>query len=477
MTVTADLARLLGPRWVTGEAELLAARSDRSGIVRDASPLGIAEALHTDDVAEILRIAHAHGVPVVPRGAGTGLSGGAAAGGGEIVLSLSRMNRIIEIDPIDQVARVEAGVLNADISHAARPYGLLYAPDPASRAISTIGGNIATNAGGLRCAKYGVTREAVLALTAVLADGRIIHTGRRSLKGVTGYDLTALLVGSEGTLAVVTEATLRLVPLSSTPPTTFVAVLPGLPAALTLCSRILSGDNEIASGERAAAPERPSTLELLDPSTVTAVHQYLPADARDGILQELAHGSSVVIGQWDSADSAAWAERAARLAEEQGGKAEVLAGEEAGERALDFRRALNPALTSLGDALIEDVCVPRSKLPEMYRAIARIEAEFGLTIPAGAHAADGNLHPHFLVPAADRDVDGAVPQLVWEAADALFRAALELGGTLTGEHGVGLLKARWLAAEFGTDELELQLGIRDLFDPAKILNPGKAVIR
>nr|WP_251364132.1 MULTISPECIES: FAD-binding protein [unclassified Leucobacter] len=458
-------------------------RSDRSGIVRESRPLGIAEALHTDEVSEILRIAHARGVPVVPRGAGTGLSGGAAAGGGEIVLSLSRMNRILEIDPVDQVARVEAGVLNADISHAALPYGLLYAPDPASRAISTIGGNIATNAGGLRCAKYGVTREAVLALTAVLADGRVIHTGRRSLKGVTGYDLTALLVGSEGTLAVITEATVRLVPLSSTPPTTVVAVLPGLPAALTLCSRILSGsstilsdDSSIAASERTAAPERPSTLELLDPSTVTAVDQYVPANERDGILQDIRPGAAVVIGQWDTADSADWAERAAAMAEAVGGRAEVLVGEAAGERALDFRRALNPALSSLGDALIEDVCVPRSKLPDMYREIARIEAETGLTIPAGAHAADGNLHPHFLVPAAERESDGGVPQLVWDAADALFRAALALGGTLTGEHGVGLLKARWLSAEFGADELDLQLGIRELFDPTQILNPGKGVI-
>ena len=463
----AELGELLGERWVVDDAALAALRTDRSGLITAGTALGAAEAESTEEVSAILRIASRHGVPVVPRGAGSGLAGGAAAGEGEVVLSLARMDRILEIDPVDQIARVQAGVINADLDAEARRLGLRYAPDPASRAISTIGGNIATNAGGLLCAKYGVTREAVLGLVAVLPDGRVLRTGRRTIKGVTGYDLTALLTGSEGTLAVITEATLRLVPRPSVPPLTLGAILPSLDEALRLC------------GEIQREGQQPSLLELMDPRCVVAIAEYLPAAALPGPFARLKDGPlgpAAVITQWDAEGAGAAAERAGRLVAELGGESLLLEGEDEGEALLEVRRAMNPALPTGSDVLIEDVCVPRSRLGEMYAAIARIEADLGIPIPAVAHAGDGNMHPHLAVADHERTPGGEVPERVWEAAARVFAAAVELGGTLSGEHGIGVLKARWLRDELGDDSLELQRGIKRLFDPEGLLNPGKVFL-
>jgi len=463
----AELGELLGERWVVDDAVLAGLRTDRSGLIADGTAFGSAEAESTEEVSAILRIASRHGVPVVPRGAGSGLAGGAAAGAGELVLSLARMDRILEIDPVDQIARVQAGVINADLDAEARRLGLRYAPDPASRAISTIGGNIATNAGGLLCAKYGVTREAVLGLVAVLPDGRVLRTGRRTIKGVTGYDLTALLTGSEGTLAVITEATLRLVPRPSVPPLTLGAILPSLEEALRLC------------GEIQREGQQPSLLELMDSRCVVAIAEYLPAAALPGpfaALKGAPLGPAAVITQWDAEGARAAAERAGRLVAELGGESLLLEGEDEGEALLEVRRAMNPALPTGSDVLIEDVCVPRSRLGEMYAAIARIEADLGIPIPAVAHAGDGNLHPHLAVADHERTPGGEVPERVWEAAARVFAAAVELGGTLSGEHGIGVLKARWLRDELGDDSLELQRGIKRLFDPEGLLSPGRVFL-
>ncbi len=459
-----DLRALLGRRWVVDAGSLAEMRTDRSGLIARGTAVGVAEAESTEEVSEILRLASRHGVPVVPRGAGSGLAGGAAAGEGELVLSLARMDRILEIDPVDQLARVQAGVINSELDAEARRLGLRYAPDPASRAISTIGGNIATNAGGLLCAKYGVTREAVLGLVAVLPDGRVLRTGRRTIKGVTGYDLTALLTGSEGTLAVITEATLRLVPRPSVPPVTLGAILPSLGEALRLCAEI----------QREG--QQPSLLELLDPRCVVAITEYLEADRLPGpfaALKGAPLGPAVVITQWDAEGARVAADRVERLVAGLGGRSLLLEGEDEGEALLEVRRAMNPALPTGSDVLIEDVCVPRSRLGEMYAAIARIEADLGIPIPAVAHAGDGNLHPHLAVADHERTPGGEVPERVWEAAARVFAAAVELGGTLSGEHGIGVLKARWLRDELGDDSLELQRGIKGLFDPEGLLNPGK----
>jgi glycolate oxidase len=447
-----ELRAELGDVLVTDAAALEALRSDKSGQRSATPPLAVVAAREIAHVQAALRWASAHGVPVVPRGAGTGLAGGAIAQAGELVISTARMTRILQIDEADEFAVVEAGVLNGDVNAAVAPHGLWYAPDPASRAISTIGGNIATNAGGLMCVKYGVTREAVLGLTVVLADGRVLTTGHRTVKGVTGYDLTALFVGSEGTLGIVVEATLRLRPLERGGVSTVSAAFPDVEAAAHASSAIT------------AAGIRPAALELLDASSLEAIGELLALDLGG-------RGAQLLI-QTDGPGAVAEADAAVAIVRAHGGTAELAVDAEAGERLFAIRRAFHPAMERRGTVLIEDVAVPRSALPAMFAAIARIERAHGIPIPTVAHAGDGNLHPNFVFEPDAAD-PFAVPERVWAAADELFTECLRLGGTLSGEHGVGLLKRRWLHQELGDDSYELQRGIKRVFDPAGILNPGK----
>ncbi|MGN6273194.1 MAG: FAD-binding oxidoreductase [Protaetiibacter sp.] len=447
-----ELRAELGDVLVTDADALEALRSDKSGQRSATPPLALVEAREITHVQAALRWASAHGVPVVPRGAGTGLAGGAIARAGELVISTTRMSRILRIDAADELAVVEAGVLNGDLNAALAPHGLWYAPDPASRAISTIGGNIATNAGGLMCVKYGVTREAVLGLTVVLADGRVISTGHRTVKGVTGYDLTALFVGSEGTLGIVVEAALRLRRLERGGVATLSAAFPDVEAAAR------------ASAGITAAGLRPAALELLDASSLAAIGELLEL--------ELGGRGAQLIVQTDGPGAIAEADAALAIVRAHGGAAELAADAEAGERLFAIRRAFHPAMERRGTVLIEDVAVPRSALPAMFAEIARIEREHDIPIPTVAHAGDGNLHPNFVFEPDPAD-PFAVPERVWAAADELFRACLRLGGTLTGEHGVGLLKRRWLRDELGDDSFRLQRDLKRVFDPAGILNPGK----
>lgn len=444
----AALRAALGDALSTRPDELEAVRADYSGLRRDGMPLAIVHARSIDDVQSALRIASEHRLPVVPRGAGTGLTGGAMGGAGELVLSTARMNRILEISPADQLAVVEPGVINAALNTALEPHGLFFAPDPASRAISTIGGNIATNAGGLLCAKYGVTREAVLGLTVVLADGTLLELGHRTVKGVTGLDLTALMIGSEGTLGVVVEATVRLLPLPAGSPATIGAYFASVV------------DAAAASAAITAARLRPAAMELIDEVALARIVRHLG-------LPERAPGSAYLLVQTDGASALTEAERALAIIREHGGEAALTTDPDEGERMLAVRRAFHPAMAATGSVLIEDVAVPRSALPAMLAAIREIGERFGLEIPTVAHAGDGNLHPNFLFAGDD------VPPQVWEAAGELFRAAMRLGGTLTGEHGVGTLKRQWLEEELGTPQLALQRQIKKVFDPLGIMNPGK----
>lgn len=449
------LVAALGASVVLDPAALDATREDRSGHRSAWAPLALVRARSVDEVQAVMRIASASATPVVPRGAGTGLAGGAIASAGSIVLELSAMNRVLEIDEADELAVVEAGVLNGELNAALAPHGLWYAPDPASRAISSIGGNIATNAGGLLCAKYGVTREAVLGLAVVLADGRLLRTGRRTVKGVTGYDLTALLTGSEGTLGVIVEATLRVRPIAPGEVVTVAAAFPDVERAAAACAAVT------------AARLRPAMLELMDAGAIARIADHLGAEALSGTpLDGLAPGEAFVIAQGDDVGAAELADRIAEVFAREGGRTVRSADASEGERLLAIRRAMHPAMASRGEVLIEDVAVPRSRLAEMFRAIDAIGRRHGLEIPTIAHAGDGNLHPNFVYEG------GEVPAHVWLAADEMFRTAVALGGTLTGEHGVGILKRRWLAAELGDDAFELQRGIKALFDPAGILNPG-----
>jgi glycolate oxidase len=447
--VVALLRAELGDRVDTSDDARDAARADKSGFAADAAPLAVVRAASVADVQTVMRIATATGTPVVTRGAGTGLAGGANAGAGEISLSLRAMDRILEVRPDDLLAVVEPGILNSDLNDALRPHGVWWAPDPASRAISTVGGNIATGAGGLLCAKYGVVRDAVLALDVVLADGRLLHLGHRSVKGVTGLDLTSLFIGSEGILGVVVGATLKLRPLPSGAVCTITAMFPGVRAAAS------------ASAAVTAAGLQPAIMELMDAGSIAAVHALLGLDAPPP-------GAAQLTIQTDGAASEAEADAIGGILRDAGGEVRVTDDPNEGERLLTIRRSMHPAMETLGTTLIEDVSVPRSRLADMYDEIARVERRYGVRIPTVAHAGDGNLHPNFVVPTGTE-----VPQHVWDAADDLFRAALRLGGTLTGEHGVGLLKRRWLAAELGDDQWRLQRDIARVFDPAGILNPGK----
>ena len=435
--------------WITEPSVLDARRLDRSGIEPEGRPAAVVFPRSTEQVQEVLREAYAARTPVVPRGAGTALTGASTAGAGSIVLDLSRMDRIRELRPDDGVAVVEPGVVTADLDRAAAAHGLRYAPDPASLEISTIGGNIATNAGGLRCAKYGVTRDSVLGLDVVLADGRLVSTGRATLKGVAGYDLTSLFVGSEGTLGVVVGATLRLRPLPE-PTVTFAVSYPDM------------ADAAAASVALATARIQPVLAELLDEATLDAI------DAADGTHLRKA-GSALLIVQIDGGP-----QEASRAAEVLGRAATDLrsTGDPAEAAVLlAARRGALPAIERLGRPLIEDIAVPRSRLAEAVREIAAIARRHDVPICTLAHAGDGNVHPIIV---AGRPGE-PIPPAAERAADEIFELALRLGGTVTAEHGVGVLKRAWLAREIGPVSHDLQRQLKALFDPRGILNPGKAL--
>jgi glycolate oxidase len=458
----AALVRLraeLGEIVSTDPRMLASVRTDEAGWVATGLPLAVVQATEVAHVQAALRIASEFRIPVVPRGAGTGLAGGGVGTDGSIVVSTAAMNRILEISLEDELAVVEPGVINQHLSDLLAPDGLVFSPDPASKAISSIGGNIATNAGGLLCAKYGVTREAVLGLAVVLADGTLLRTGHRSVKGVTGYDLTALLTGSEGTLGVIVEATVRLRPI----PAGGIVTLGAFFADVTSAAR--------ASAAITAARIRPAVMEIMDAPSLRAI------DALNG-TQLASRGTSYLLVQTDAQGAVEEAARVLEIVREAGGDAELSSDPVEGERLLAIRRSFHSALAAQGEVLIEDVCVPRSKLAEMFAEIERIGVKYGLSIPTVAHAGDGNLHPNFLIPPSAGVAAGAadgqwVPDLIWQAADELFLTAVRLGGTLTGEHGVGVLKRRWLAGELGNESLELQRRIKAVFDPLGIMNPGK----
>lgn len=448
MNVVAQLQEALGDLVELDEAALDAARADSSGHAAAGRPLAIVHAETVAHVQQTLRIATATRTPVVVRGAGTGLAGAANAGAGEIVLSTRRMDAVVEIRPDDLLAVVEPGILNAELNRLLSAHGVWWAPDPASREISTVGGNIATGAGGLLCAKYGVVRDAVLGVDLVLADGRLLHLGHRSVKGVTGLDLTSLVIGSEGTLGVIVGATLKLRRLVEGSTCTVTAIFPDVRSAAA------------ASAAVTASGVQPAIMELMDAASLAAVHALLELPAPP-------LGAAQLTIQTDGPAAIAEADTIAMVLRAHDGETVVSHDRDEGERLLAIRRSMHAAMTTLGTTLIEDVSVPRSAMPAMFDEIARIERDFGLTIPTVAHAGDGNLHPNFIFDGPE------TPAHIWAAADELFRAAIRLGGTLTGEHGIGVLKRRWLVDELGSDQWELQRQIVRVFDPHGILNPGK----
>ncbi|WP_035771638.1 FAD-linked oxidase C-terminal domain-containing protein [Arthrobacter sp. Br18] len=433
------------------EADRLAASTDRSGYVSASLPDGVVFAESTEDVVTTMRLAAANRTPIVTRGAGTGLAAGSSARSGEVVLDLSRMNSILRIDPVEQLAVVQPGVLNGELNAAAAEHGLFYAPDPASTKICSIGGNIATNAGGMRCAKYGVTREAVLALQVVLADGRELRTGRETLKGVTGYDLNALMTGSEGTLGVVVEATLRLRPLPVAT-ATVAAFFPDFATAAAAASAVI------------AARIQPSLLELIDGQTLEAVDMALGTDYRS-------RGGAFLLAQTDGYGAYLEQDVLIEAIRPFASSYEKAADADEAERLVMARREAIPSLEKLGRVSIGDIGVPRGRLAEVALGLDDISARTGVRIFTVAHASDGNLHPMIVLDEADSVTEGPAKAALGE----MFHLAKRLGGTLTGEHGVGLLKRDWLLPELGEVSMDVHRIIKDALDPAGILNPGKAI--
>ena len=442
-----------GARVITDPGQMESYRHDQTPVVTPGRPRCVLLAGSTQDVVAALDWAQRNRVPVVPRGGGTSLAGGATAIDGCMVLSTARLTSILELDAANELAVTQPGVFTADLDRAAAEHGLMYAPDPSSHEISTIGGNLATNAGGLRCVKYGVTRDSVLGLEIVLAGGRLLRTGHRTVKGVTGYDLTSLFVGSEGTLGVITSATLRLRPRPDRYPVTVAAGFASFAAGAEAVTSIL------------ATRIRPSLLELMDSATLRAIDQWKNTGFDSGV-------QALLIAQDDSES----ADRGGALMRDLclaagASMAEVSASEGESRQLLELRRLSYPAIERLGVALVEDVCVPRTRLPEMVARIEQAAAKHDVYIATVAHAGDGNLHPVFVF---DRGLP-EVPPAVWAAADDVFRAALELGGTLTGEHGVGMIKRRWLGAELGPESMAVHQAIKDALDPDRIMNPGKVL--
>lgn len=443
------LLSLLPPDVVVTDADVMSAYSrDHSRFTDHALPVAVLMPRTTAEVSLCLRTAQELGVAVVPRGAGSGLSGGANAVPGSVVLSLHRMRKILDLDPGDRLAVVQPGVITADLRAAASAAGLFYPPDPGSVAMCTIGGNAATNAGGMCCVKYGVTGDFVIGLEVVLADGQVMRTGRRTIKGVAGYDLTHLFVGSEGTLGVITEVTVRL--------------MPAPPPARTL---VASFADLRDAGAAVAAITRtgplPSLMELLDRTTLRAVDGLTGMDFGDEV-------AALLLVQSDVRDDEALAALQATCRGHRAIDLALSSDETEAALLLEARRLALPALERLGDCLLDDVAVPPSKVVELIAAIEEISERLGVSIGVFGHAGDGNMHPTIIHDSADPRSRSAA--LV--AFDEVTAAALRLGGTVTGEHGVGRLKTRWLAEELDAPAHAVHAALKSALDPLGTLNPG-----
>jgi glycolate oxidase len=444
----------LGGQFITTDPDVLEAyRFDLAPFSEAGKPAALARPRQTAEVVEVLRFAYEHRIPVVPQGARTGLAGGANAVDGAILLSLERMDRILRIDEVNHTATVQPGVINSVLSRAVADKGLFYPPDPGSWESSTIGGNVATNAGGLCCVKYGVTGNFVRVLEVVLADGRVLRTGRCTAKGVAGYDLVHLFTGSEGTLGVITEVTVGLRPLAEKPLTAIAFFTTPAAACAAVTGYLGSG-------------RRPSLLEFLDKPTVEAVSAYRDLGFPDGT-------GAVLIAQSDRglaapADLEAFAETARGC----GATGVIVASDQTeADLLIEARRLVGVAMARLGTGLVDDVCVPRSRLIDLVEGIAAIAGKYGVQIPCCAHAGDGNFHPYVLFDATDPD---SVRR--GQAAFAgIMELGLRLGGTITGEHGIGTLKRPWLETELGEVGLAVHQAVKRALDPRGILNPGKVV--
>ncbi len=444
------LAPLLGEALVRDPDIAATYAVDASYAPNVPADFAVVRARDVDDVVAVLQEAQARGIPVVPQGARTSLTGASCATEGALVLNVENLGGI-DIDPVEGHARVGPGVVTDELKAAARQVGLFYPPDPASADTCTVGGNIATNAGGLCCVKYGVTADHVKALEVVLAGGERIRTGKRTAKGVAGYDLTGLFVGSEGTLGVVTSALVRLIPAPD-PPLTALATFDTLEDAVAGVLALR------------ADRHRPSLVEFLDRASIAAIQAVGDFGFPSGCE------AALLVQSDRPGHTAEDAQRyAATLADVRAVETVVADNAAEADLLMKGRRMLNYALEAKGGRLAEDACVPVARLAEFVRAGQAISSRTGVEITLSGHGGDGNLHPSLFF--AHGDTDG------WHRAEAalelLLRAALDLGGTITGEHGIGMQKRRYLQMELGRSELARQRAVKAVFDPAGIMNPGK----
>ena len=443
-----ELRAALGGRLLDDPASLAASAVDSSRAQPEGLPIAVVRATSTGDVSTALAWAHARGIRVSVRGAGTGLSGGAVAYAGGLVVSLEAMNRIVDIDVANRLADVEAGVITADLDAAALAHGLFFPPDPASAQWSTIGGNIATNAGGLRCVAHGVTTDVVAALEVVLADGRVMRTGARTRKNTTGYDLTSLFTGSEGTLGVITAATVRLKPVPPGQPRTFRASFDDIEDAGRAVTAIVSG------------PAAPEVLELIDARSVEIIEAFHPS----GLPSP---GAAMLVGQTVGLAALDTAEAIVALCRAHGAVETEISDSDS---LLEARRLANPALTAQGLRVSCDVGVPVAQLATVFRGIGELAERHGRRIAVVAHAGDGNLHP--TVEAGESPEEYAAAELV---IDDITRLALSLGGTISGEHGIGSVKRHELPWQQDAVALDAQRAIKVALDPRGILTPDRSI--
>lgn len=450
------LKQRIDPQRVLSDPEDLVTHSYDGTPTLNGAPAAIVQPITTEEISEVMKWAHENRIPVVPRGSGTGLSGGSVPIQGGIVVSTVRMNRILEVDEENLTMLVEAGTITADLANEAARHGLFYPPDPGSMKISTIGGNVVENSGGLRCLKYGVTEDYVLGLEAVLPDGEVFWTGSKSKKDVAGYNLKKMMVSSEGTLGIVTKVLLRLVP----PPQaskTLLAYFPDMVSAGRAVAGIIAG--KII----------PCALEFLDSITINCVEDYskigLPRDAGALLLIQTDGYPAQVEEEAQKIE--------AICKQNQATEVKVARTQEEADNLAQARRVALAALARRKPTtILEDATVPRSKVPEMLAFIDETRKKYNLDIGTFGHAGDGNLHPTCLTD--ERNTEEM--HRVEEAFDEIFKKAISLGGTVTGEHGVGCMKSKFLPLLVGEAGIKVMKRIKQTFDPAGVLNPGKIFV-
>ena len=453
-----ELAARLSPGALTTDPDVIDAHSsDEALFCPREGAIALVRAASAEDVQEVMRFASAHRVPVVPQGARSGISGGANASPGAILLNVSKMKDVVAVNEAERLVTVQPGIINQDLKDHLAPFGLSYQPDPGSVALSSIGGNIATNAGGLCCVKYGVTRDYVRSLKVVLADGAITTLGPQTAKGVAGLDMRQLFVGSEGTLGIVIEATLRLVP-ALPDPFTAIATFPDERSGLQAVADFMAGGGV------------PSLFEFLDGASLRMLNDFgdfgLDGDA----------GAMLIMQVDDNPTDAEAAMSTFTGVAQRCGALDVAYSDDPSDSAalITARRMIQPAYEKFANAhgggqLLDDVCLPRTAVPEFCDRLAELRSSSGLEIALVAHAGDGNMHPSVFFDSSD----AAETEKAEDVFAEIMRVGLELGGTITGEHGVGFLKRAWLPNELDEGSRRIQLAVKNALDPLGILNPGK----